>query len=754
MAAQPLLPVVHYLRKLATPAVPAVTDAELLKRFVAHHEEAAFTALVRRYGPMVFAVCLRIVRDAHTAEDAFQATFLVLARKAASLRQPELLGPWLYGVASRTARKAKIETARRYSHERQAVRVQEVEPDDECEREELRVVLDEEIQRLPERYRVPVVLCYLQGQTNAQAADRLGCSRGTVATLLARAREKLRRRLAQRGIGLSIGAALAALAESVNAGVVSIALEQSIGKAAVLLAAGQTQAAGALAAQAVVLAKAVCKGMLMEKLKITAVILMLTALVGTGTGIGVFRAGAQETEPADAEAKPQTPSSSKSEPPRPHVTAPIREVKEKEAAYRTPNFLVTAPTPEIAEKVGRVAEDHRKALARLWLDKELPAWDKPCPLRVRVTTEPGSSQSTFTFDGGRVLQREMRVEGSVNQIFADLLPCETTHLILADWHGRPLPRWADEGAAMLGESREGRLKYQKHMEKIVEEKRLLSLRDLLPKHDYPRDVMNLYAQGLSLTDFLVSSGSRKKFLAFVAQGEDEGWDKAAQSHYGYKTVDVLEYAWLQDVQGQMANKEPPQRGNSRDAKEERRRKERTIEGRLPTGPAPESILVKLNEEGELIVKRKFNIYQPETKEEVLKNGTKHPVTSYKHISVDQLAIFNPKSILVYNTKGNELELKEWSRRLKGETLALISVDGRPVDALQLRLYKDDTLVFLIPQPPQRTSASETAVPAPPAAPTVGPNFPEQYYRRAFDPTPTPPVRPVPVAPPPAAGEPK
>ena len=753
MADQPLAPVIRYLRKLTAPKGNIdATDAELLARFAAHREEEAFTALVHRYGPMVLAVCRRIVRDAHAAEDAFQATFLVLARKAGSLTQPELLGPWLYGVASRTARKAKIEMARRNSHERHAVRVQEVEPDDECERQDLRAVLDEEIQRLPERYRVPVVLCYLQGQTNAQAAERLGRSRGTVATLLGRAREKLRRRLAQRGIGLSIGAALAAMAEPVNSGVVSMALEQSIGKAAVLLAAGQMQAAGALAAQAVALAKGVCKGMLMEKLKIPVVILMVTALAGTGAGIGVYRAGAQEADTTEAKSKQRT--SSKSELPRPNVTAPRKEEKENEAAYRTPNFLVTAPTPDLAEKVGRAAEQHRKALAELWLDKELPDWDKPCPLHVRVTTEPPNCHSTFTFDGGRVLQREMNVEGSVNQIFADLLPHETTHHILADWRGRPLPRWADEGAAVLCESRECRLKHQKIMEKIVEEKRLLSLRDMLPKHDFPRDLLVLYAQGLSLTDFLVSSGGRKKFLAFVAQGEDEGWEKAVQAHYGYKTVDVLEYAWLQDVRGQMANKGQPQRENSRDAKEERQRKERTIEGRLPTGSAPESILVKLNEEGELIVKRRSQFYQPVTKEEILKNGTKHPVTSYQHISVDRLAIFNPKSILVYNNKGQELELKEWSRRLKGETLALLSVDGRRVDALHLRLYKDDTLVFVIPQPPQRSAASETAAPALPAPPTVGPNFPEQYYQRAWDATPPPPVRPVPLAPPPAPGEPK
>ncbi len=212
MATGQLAPVIHYLRKVTTPAAAGdIPDAELLSRFARHRDEAAFTALVRRHDPMVLAVCRRVVRDGHMAEDAFQATFLVLARKAGSLARPELLGHWLHGVAYRTAAKARTETAKRRVHERQAVRPQEINPSDEFDWQDLRAVLDEEVNRLPDRYRVPVVLCYLQGQTNAEAARRLGCSRGTIATLLARARDKLRRRLTQRGVSLSAGITLAAL---------------------------------------------------------------------------------------------------------------------------------------------------------------------------------------------------------------------------------------------------------------------------------------------------------------------------------------------------------------------------------------------------------------------------------------------------------------------------------------------------------------------------------------------------------------
>jgi RNA polymerase sigma factor (sigma-70 family) len=760
MATQPLVPVVRYLRKVTAPKVAAeTTDAELLARFVLHREEAAFTALVRRHGPMVLAVCRRVVRDGHAAEDAFQATFLVLARKAESLTQPELLGSWLYGVAYRTANKAKLEAARRRAHERHAVRTHEISPDDECERQELCAILDDEINRLPERYRVPVVLCYLQGQTNAEAAQRLGISRGSVATLLARAREKLRRRLTQRGVGLLVGAALA---DPVQGCAISMVLEQGIVKAAILLAAGQTQAAGALAAQAVALAKGVCKGMLMEKLKIPAAILMVTALVGAGAGVGAYRAGAQESEttPSEAEAKPRPPS--KVEQPRKHVTAPSAEAKEDKTTFRTPNFLVTAPTKEVAEQVGRAAEQQRKALAQLWLGKELPNGTEPCPIRVTVTKESPGGASEFAFDNGRVLSASMHLEGSLKHLLANGLPHEMTHMILAYWRGQPLPRWADEGAATLSESAASRANYKREMDRLLRARHPQPLRDLLPHRGFPRDIMTFYAQSHSLTDFLVSSGGREKFLAFIAQGERDGWDKAAEVHYGYKTVEVLEYVWLEHARKRLGDKrsdEPLSPEKIRSTKENRQREERTIQGRLPAGPAPEQVLVKLAEEGELIVCRKVRGYQPVTTEVTLNDGRKQVATSYKEAHFDQLAIYDTKTIRVFDTKGKAIDAKELRKRLKGETLVLISADGRPVDPMHLRLYKEDTLVFVIP-PQAPRPASGSAVPAPPAVPVGERNFREQYYKRAWevDPPPSPartiPRQTVPSAPPPAVREPK
>src|SRR5205823_3540528 len=153
-------------------------------------DEAAFAALVRRHGPMVLGVCRRVLRDAHDAEDAFQATFLLLARKAAALRQPDRLGPWLHGVAHRTALKAKAAGVRRRQRERPLDDLPAAGGGDDLLWRDLRPVLDDAIGRLPAKYRVPVVLCYLEGRTNAEAARALGCPTGTVATRLARARQR------------------------------------------------------------------------------------------------------------------------------------------------------------------------------------------------------------------------------------------------------------------------------------------------------------------------------------------------------------------------------------------------------------------------------------------------------------------------------------------------------------------------------------------------------------------------------------
>ncbi|MGH7226765.1 MAG: RNA polymerase sigma factor, partial [Gemmataceae bacterium] len=215
MANRSLHPLLHFLRRLSggRDGDGALDDAQLLRRFLAGRDESAFTTIVQRYGAMVWGLCVRQLGETPEAEDAFQATFLVLVRKASSLSGPQLLGPWLYGVANRTALKLRGKRARQAARE---TTLPEQLADDQPEQvwAELLPILDEEINRLPTKYRLPVLLCYLQGLSSEEAAQRLGCAKGTVFSRLSRARDLLRRRLVRRGVEVSAGALAGALTEN------------------------------------------------------------------------------------------------------------------------------------------------------------------------------------------------------------------------------------------------------------------------------------------------------------------------------------------------------------------------------------------------------------------------------------------------------------------------------------------------------------------------------------------------------------
>jgi len=220
------------------------SDAELLKRFSLRRDEAAFTALVNRHGPMVQGVCRRILGDAHAAEDVFQAVFLVLVRKSATIRRPELLANWLYGVACRVARKARLKAIRNEARERWAEKMPTREQVLDLEWGELKQVLDEEMSQLPEKYRAPLVLCYLHGQTNAQAAAQLGWPAGSISERLARAREMLRRRLTRRGLNLSAALLAILLSQKAASAAISPALVATTVESAVSYAANSQAARG------------------------------------------------------------------------------------------------------------------------------------------------------------------------------------------------------------------------------------------------------------------------------------------------------------------------------------------------------------------------------------------------------------------------------------------------------------------------------------------------------------------------------
>ncbi len=232
------------------------SDRELLERFIKGHDEDAFAALVHRYGPLVLGVCCRVLGNWDDAQDAFQVTFLVLASKASTLKEPELLAHWLYGVAYRTAVKARGRTAKHRACERQAAGM--VSPTDEQPEDgrEVLEVLDEELNLLPERYRILLVLCYLQGKTHEQAARELGYPLGSMSWRLGRARDALRKRLSHRGLAFPAGILALLLGQgAARAAAVSAELAASTAKAAVGFAVGEATAASGLSSSTLTLAR-------------------------------------------------------------------------------------------------------------------------------------------------------------------------------------------------------------------------------------------------------------------------------------------------------------------------------------------------------------------------------------------------------------------------------------------------------------------------------------------------------------------
>ncbi len=219
-----------------------VSDPKLLARFSRDADEEAFAELVRRHGPLVLGVCRRILGDVHAAEDAFQAVFLVLAKRSGTIHKPELLANWLYGVACRIARKARMKMRRDATRERCAVKMSQQDEWLDVEWTELKQALDEEVSQLPEKYRAPLVLCYLQGQTNAQAAEQLGWPSGSISERLAQAREMLRRRLNRRGMNLTAALLAVLLTQKVASAAVSAVLVSETVKTAVSGAAHKSPA--------------------------------------------------------------------------------------------------------------------------------------------------------------------------------------------------------------------------------------------------------------------------------------------------------------------------------------------------------------------------------------------------------------------------------------------------------------------------------------------------------------------------------
>jgi RNA polymerase sigma factor (sigma-70 family) len=270
-------------------------DRELIQRFLARRDEALFEVLVRRHGPMVYRVCWRVLHHGQDDEDAFQATFLVLAQKLRSVRQRDSLASWLQGVAHRVALKVKDQAATRRRHERR-VAVTEAVPPDEVAWEELHTALDAELTRLPDRLRLPLILCYLEGRTQDEAASQLGWSKSTLLRRLQEARAALGRRLARRGVVWPAALSAVLLSDCVESAALPPGLLGSTVEAAACDAAGKAAAAGVIPAKVVALTEGVLNAMFLTRLRMVAAVLVAATLACCSAGLLAHTIAGPQTE--------------------------------------------------------------------------------------------------------------------------------------------------------------------------------------------------------------------------------------------------------------------------------------------------------------------------------------------------------------------------------------------------------------------------------------------------------------------------
>jgi RNA polymerase sigma factor (sigma-70 family) len=303
MATKSLNDVLHHVRVLAAVQIGrALTDRDLLQRFIEQNDEAAFTVLIERHGPMVLGVCQRALRHAHDAEDACQATFLVFARKAGSIRKTGSLGSWLHGVACRIAGNLKRQKARRQKRERQAAVPSAQSQDAAANWQDVQTVLDEELQLLPDRYRAPLLLCYWEGKTRDEAAEQLGLSTGKLHGLLERGRTLLRERSSARGLTLSAALCASLLAAGTTNAALAPTLVIASTKAALLLASGEPLSPHLVSSQVLTLTKEVLRTMFFTKLKIATASILCAGLVATLIGGSLATTGSAQNPPAKAKA--------------------------------------------------------------------------------------------------------------------------------------------------------------------------------------------------------------------------------------------------------------------------------------------------------------------------------------------------------------------------------------------------------------------------------------------------------------------
>jgi hypothetical protein len=216
------------------------------------------------------------------------------------------------------------------------------------------------------------------------------------------------------------------------------------------------------------------------------------------------------------------------------------------AGYRTTNFTVDAPTPELAKAIGDTAEHWRQELALEWLGKELQNWSRPCPIKAKVAPRLGAGgRTSFVFDQDEVFGWRMEIQGSRERILDSVLPHEVMHTVFASHFRQPLPRWADEGACTTVEHQSEISKQESMLIDFLRTRQGIPFDAMFAMREYPQNVMPLYAQGHSLAKFLISKYGKREFLAFLADGlKNNDWPGAVREHYGHRHLLALQNSWM------------------------------------------------------------------------------------------------------------------------------------------------------------------------------------------------------------------
>jgi RNA polymerase sigma factor (sigma-70 family) len=391
-------PLLHYLRHLTARSHNDASDAVLLERFVSRRDEMAFAVLLARHGPMVLGVCRRILRDDHHAEDAFQAAFLLLARKASSLSHPETLAAWLYGAAQRLARTAQRSNNRRRQRERKSVAVvpvsAAVNPLDELSARDLLVVLDEEIACLPERYRLPLILCGLEGHSHEEAVRILGWTAGSLKGRLERGRKQLQARLSRRGLAFSGALLTLGVSQSSTASVAGRLTAQTL-QAALAFARGEC---GVISTEVVALAESAVTSMTVAKAKMGLALLLVASLAAGTAALAHHVLSARQPEMPKAIGQ-------SAEPPRAETKQPRTD---REGVPLPAGVIARLGTTRFRPMASELVFRDGRTLVTCGPNRVLRFWDVATGTVKKVCSMPGtnSNRVILSHDGQRLALQE------------------------------------------------------------------------------------------------------------------------------------------------------------------------------------------------------------------------------------------------------------------------------------------------------------------------------------------------------------